>query len=85
MRKELIKLAGPLKGLAKKIREAGTKYRIMCNVWFIAQDGPDYMTHEADGKLYDTKKEAELIKKYYEGDSWKHNGKIDYFIEEVEM
>ena len=84
MRKELIKLAGPLKGLAKKIREAGTKYRIMCKVWFIAQDGPDYMVGEADGKLYDTKKEAELIKKYYEGDNWKSDTRYDFFIEEVE-
>lgn len=41
------------------------KYRIMCRVWFPCQDGYDYMSHEADGELYDNYEVAEDIREKY--------------------
>lgn len=35
-----------------------TKYKVMCNVYFEAQDGLDYMAHEADGEEYTNKEKA---------------------------
>ena len=64
-------------------RSQDQKWRIMCNVYFKTQDGYDYMTHEADGELYETRYEAQKQREIYERESTQKD--VEFFLEPVEV
>ena len=58
MKKELIRIAGPVKGLADRIRENLKRYKVMCRHYFPSQDGYNYQDCEASGELHETREQA---------------------------
>lgn len=58
-----------------------TKYKIFCDVYFLSQDGYDYMTHEADCEVYNTYNEAKIQCDTYLRDC-PYN--YDFYIKKVE-
>lgn len=57
------------------------KYEIRCKVYFLCQDGYDYIDNEADGELYNTKEEAIKRMKDYEKIV---QSNYEFHVEEVE-
>lgn len=65
MKKQLIRLAGPVKGLADRIV---TRYKVMVRHYFPSQDGYDYMDNEASGELHLTREQAREELNSYQDD-----------------